>query len=244
MIKNIKMIKRLILTVLVSALSTIIIQAEEPRIITKTWVKNQFIQRDVRFTMATPNEISRFDTEVLIYLDKNDFSQVEPQVAKLIFEIMTNKPYHGYHNIRLGFRLLAHKFVDKLYFFEQLSNVSEYDFMRDPVVIISAINELERNIENDTDRAFKGILQLLKVIDPYMAIKHDPDSQRVGTALISFIRKYMKLIELEKIKDTKQDNITLLFKKMDFHKRESHYDGLPGAEDIREEYFFYIDGGF
>lgn len=237
--------KRILFFTLISLLFINVLWTdEEPRIITRNWVKSQFIQRDARFTMATPNEISRFDTDVLVYLGKNDFSRVEPLVAKLIFEIMTNKPYYGYHNIRLGFILLAGKFKDKMFFFDQVANVTEFDFMRDPIVIISVIGELEKNIEKDTDRVFKGFLQLLKVIDPYMAVKHNPDSQRIATAMISFIRTYMKLIEHEKLKDSKQDIITLLYKKMDFNKRESLFDGLPGSEDVREEYFFYIDGGF
>lgn len=238
------MIKRIVLIVIVSAFFTGIIQANEPRVITKTWVRNQFIQRDARFDMATPNEISRFDTDVLVYLGNNDISKVEPQAAKLIFEIMTNKPYHGYHNVRLGFRLLAEKFANKFYFFDQVSNVSQFDFMRDPVVIVSVITELEKNIEPETDKAFNGLIQMLKVIDPYMAIKHESGSRRIATAIVSFIRTYMKLIEHEKLEDTKQDFVTMFIKKMDFHKRESLFDDLPGAEDIREEYFFYIDGGF
>ncbi|HOV15458.1 MAG TPA: hypothetical protein PK771_14315, partial [Spirochaetota bacterium] len=141
--------------------------------------------------------------------------------------------------------ILINKFNDKNYFIDYSTLLVGYKISSNPFVLKKIIEGLTKTLTLSQDKIFKNFDSYYRIISIFLIDKQKYGSDYVIPEFIAFLREYMKLVGEKKIQDTLRKKVISVVEEMGLNdKKRSDYLRYPGGEDLKQEYFYYNEGGF
>ena len=210
------------------------------------WVDSIMAKRLAYVEKAEHYEIVEFDFDTLEYLNKSNvvFGDFEGSVATLLYGIMIDTKKYNDKNIILGLHILTNKFKNKDYVINYGLELSNSAKINNYQVLVKIIDCFTIILDAQTqDKIFVKLGLISSKINTYIFNKSKNGSNMVISYFMSFLLKYMTLVEDEKIEDKNREKILEYCDKLQMDQKVSEFEDLKNGAELKQAFFFYKSKG-
>jgi len=217
----------------------------QPKKITKDWVKTVKIKREAYLTRDEKYEILPFDKELLEYINEaDDLNKFEDDVAILINDIIVLGKHYNEANIVKGLDIALNRFNAKEYFLSFAFDISNSEKIKYPGVILKILEGYTKLLDKHDKEIFTNLKLIYAEINSYINDQRKNNHREVVGAFMGFLYRYITLVDNEKIKDSQRKIVTEYCEKLEMSKKTSSFqEEYPYGAKLKEAYFFYKDMG-
>ena len=208
--------------------------------INEVWIKGKMNERKKIRQKGSKEELTNQDSLLMNTVENQDLHGIEGPVSIYLHEIIfEDKNKNNLANIDRAFDIMMEKFENKAYFINITKKISGSDVEHDPLIIKKILEGYSKLMENNSDDIFKDFGSFKKNVDYFLKKRNIYGSEFAIMSYIAFLRKYIILVESEKISDNQRNLIIQICDALDFDNNKTGIGGYIGAQELKEEYFYY-----
>lgn len=235
--------KRLNLVIFILFISCVVLFGDEnsqKNDKTTTWIKSMNTVRKSLIDSNKVQELERTDTEIIKQLHKKDISNCEKEAAELIDYIIISKNYYSINNTAECLKSLYTIFSDKNYFLDSVSNIANYEFVSNYLVLSTILDGFRKCLGVNEDKLFRSYKMISPTFTPYIYDQLKIGAIQVTSSLILFLNNYFILVEDEKLKGDYNSDVEETFKILNSSLR-GDLKKYKGGSELQKNFNFYTN---